>query len=748
MGIYFKLVSFLCIILISAICCFGVITYLQNTERHQATISSDAMKLARVIATSCADYLVVNDSASVESFIKRFVFLNGIKNIQISNREGRVVCDVSVDNDGHVSVIYDVNVINLPSHPKPTLVWIQDGFYVFHPIIAGNLIGWVKMQLSSSESQYAKKSILMNTFWVSIIGMFISIVPMIFIVRKPAKSIRTIADFAKTLNEKKGETIPVDCICSETKQLCESLNFASNELYKTEQSFINYQTNLEKMVLERTLSLEHINKELALAKVAAESANQAKSKFLASMSHEIRTPMNAILGYSQLLRREQELTSRQSEYLDIINISGEHLLNLINDILELSKIEAGRINLTFARFNLHQMLKGIESLFEARSSKMNLEFSITTAGNLPSGIWGDEDKVRQVIINLISNALKFTDQGQIVIRVFSLPLPPGDGNMRCTTVIAIEVEDTGSGIAEEEFERVFAMFEQTGSGLGITGGTGLGMTISRQIARAMGGDLVLMQSKVGEGSLFRFTFPAEFSDIADEAPLVAKHEACEIAPGEKEWRVLVIDDQLTNRKLLSAIVSMVGFIVREADDGAEGVACYQSWHPDIILLDIRMPKMDGYKTIQQIRTASSGGHLPVIIAVTANVMAQDRDMALSYGFDGFVMKPVNASYLYEEIRRLTGITYLYGDEQPTEANLAPLSASLVADLLADLPDDLITAMRTAIEAGDMIALRGLIEHVSVHSPKGVASLRCLVDAYAYDELTTIFAEEELDAESV
>ncbi|CAN5891712.1 hypothetical protein BH23PLA1_BH23PLA1_14160 [soil metagenome] len=457
-------------------------------------------------------------------------------------------------------------------------------------------------------------------------------------------------------------------------------------------------------------------------------ANRAKSVFLANMSHEIRTPMNAILGFSQLMLRDQDLTPRQSQYLGTINRSGEHLLALINDILEMSKIEAGRTTLNLSTFDLPVLLKDLEMMFRVRTDEKKLSFSVETIADVPQFIVADINKLRQVFINVLGNAVKFTDQGGIGMRVRADRLSATGPCLR------VEVEDTGPGISPDDQEKLFRHFEQTKTGQQAGTGTGLGLAISREFVRLMGGDITV-SSQVGRGSVFVIHLPLKEGEAQAVQAKDNPRHVLRLQPGQATCRVLIVDDIEDNRQLLEQLLAPIGFEVRLATNGAEAVQEFEQWRPHLVLMDFRMPVMDGHEAIRQIR-AMAGGEVPKIIAVTASAMDDNRQELMEIGADDFVGKPFRELELFQKIHAHVGVEYLYA-EDPT-ATAHEEAAELTPESLSGWPQELIGPMREAVIMADLDELLARIQEVETRDPRIAQELRRLAEGFEYQKLIDVF----------
>ena len=440
------------------------------------------------------------------------------------------------------------------------------------------------------------------------------------------------------------------------------------KLQLSHQELENYAQTLEQKVQQRTQELLEKNIALEKAKQAAEAANRAKSAFLANMSHELRTPLNAILGFSQLLSREPELQPQHREQIGIINRSGNHLLSLINDILELSKIEAGKAVINLSNVDLYNLLQTWQEMFQLKATSKGLELIFAVALDLPRYVETDERKLSQILINLLGNAVKFTEKGRVILHVKrgNGSWVIGKGKENYNYQLVFEVEDTGPGISPEEIEKLFATFVQTEAGMKSQQGTGLGLAISYQLAQLMGGEITV-ESTVGEGSVFKLTLPVSLPKFAQILEQTHTPEVIGLAPNQRSYRILIVEDVAENRLFLVQLLSSVGFEVREAENGQAAIAIWESWQPDLILMDMRMPVMDGYEATRQIK-ATLAGQKTAIVALTASVF-DNKPAILAAGCNDCVQKPFRESELFAKIAEHLGVQYLYA-QKPLNPKLA------------------------------------------------------------------------------
>ncbi len=432
---------------------------------------------------------------------------------------------------------------------------------------------------------------------------------------------------------------------------------------QAEETLRRHKDELEELVQQRT-------DELRLARDAAEAANKAKSTFLANMSHELRTPLNAILGFSQLMRKDQSLNSSQRENLEIINKSGDHLLKLINDVLEISKIEAGKQQLEISTFDLHELVREVSDMMRLKAQQKGLQLELDQSSAFPRYIKGDEARLRQILVNLVSNAVKFTKQGSVTMRLRS--------KHNAHHHLLIEVEDNGPGISKKDQRRLFKPFEQLSAGTSSQEGTGLGLAIVRQFVQLMGGS-VSVESKPGQGSLFRVDLPLNEPDEAEMIRLSAEtHGAVAgLAPGQATRRILIAEDQRDSQILLARVMTDLGLDVKVAQNGEECIQIFQQWRPDLILMDRRMPVMDGDEATRRIRELPGGDQVKVV-AVTASALKEEEETLRASGMDDYVSKPYRFDEIYHILEKQLGLTLVYAEEESDHeaALVAPPSDQL------------------------------------------------------------------------
>lgn len=528
----------------------------------------------------------------------------------------------------------------------------------------------------------------------------------------------------------------------------ESLHVAMRDLHDQLPLFFNYAALVLKNEILGYTRLQEINnllqqeiiirkqaeRKLIAAKNEAEAANRAKSIFLANMSHELRTPMNAVLGFSQLMQKDSDISPAQRETLTIINNSGKHLLKLINDVLDMAKIEAGRVVIENGNFDLGALIHDTVGMMHERAEAKGLELLLDQSSSFPRFINSDEAKLRQILLNLVGNAIKYTQKGRVVVRLTAEDLPE---DQQC--LLICEIKDTGIGIAEQDLPFIFDTFVQVGRESDQQG-SGLGLRITKQYAQLMGGQ-VTVTSELDKGSSFILKLPVtkvEQSEIINKLVLDGK-QVLGLAEGQPIYRVLIVEDQLENRLLLKRLMEFVGFQVFEAVNGQQAVEQFTRWQPHFIWMDRRMPIMDGITATQKIRTSPNGDKVK-IVAVTASVFTEQRQEFLDAGVDDIVGKPYRDAEIFTCMTKHLGVQFIY-DEPVNEKNVT--EQVLNDQRLKQLPEALLSELQQAAMSLDIEQSLAVIEQISAIDAPLADVLADRINQFDFEAITKLLGEADI-----
>lgn len=728
------------------------------TQQNGAFLHEQSVKQAKnramMLSTTSRVWVMANDYEGLEQTVQDFLIYENLTYAAVMDMQGKVIAHTDPTQVGRYVIDatrqnYLRQLQGEQNHQHAVTILADTDDYIDVAYIIEQEyqdLGWVNIRIDQKDRQANAAANIQQAVLFSVIALFIAYLTSFLTAKGLTAQLRGLINTmsqiragAEKVRANENGVGEVSRLSGEFNRMLDTLQEKESELKQTqhalkedirkrqevENSIRHLNENLEEIVKQRT-------EELTVAKDKAEAANRAKSLFLANMSHELRTPLNAILGFSQLLYENSDTPDSQRDTLRIINRSGEHLLNLINDVLDMSKIEAGRAQLDKEDFDLGQLILDVTDMMKVRADDKGITLLIDQSSHFPRFVHGDSAKLRQILINLIGNAIKFTDVGGVTLRLDAQPQPQDN---QCL-MLRIEVEDSGSGIQAEDLERIFQPFEQLANATAQKG-TGLGLTITRQFVHMMNGE-IHAQSTPGKGSLFYLTIELERAtgtQIAKEQP-VHRH-VVKLLPGQPAWRILIVEDQTENQLLLQNILTNAGFEVDIAENGQKALELFQSWHPHFIWMDRRMPVMDGLVATREIRKLPGGKDVK-IAALTASVFQEQRQELLDAGADDFLRKPYRPNEIFACMAKHLDLQYQYDDEPA--APVANDQLTLEAEAMQNLAPALRQQLHLNAKLGNPKEIMNTIRTIAQTDAKLAQILERLTDEYRFDLIANLSAD--------